>query len=277
MSEIGCDHLLSSPNKIPFFWVTWRNGIIAKMDVDVVRLYGPSHFSSPIPDAFKTLNAFKKTLWHIKLYDSQLIYHQQSTHIPPIKGHHIDRVLTNILAKYWYSPDIRYGSTCWPTSRDRQVDQMLVDISTDISVAFSSIYQSICRPSVGQYKSVTVSNEGWTNYTRSQLTRNVISQIAQKCTFPVINHMETRLNCMQFYTRWIPWHRKFCLDGHLSVFSVLSTLPDNPGDSRFWTVSPRLQIRVWNLPDNCQSLPFLVDLTLWQWNFKYFALFEWFS
>ena len=25
---------------------------------------------------------------------------------------------------------------------------------------------------------------------------------------------------------------------------VLSTLPDNPGDSRFWTVSPGLQIRV---------------------------------
>ena len=38
----------------------------------------------------------------------------------------------------------------------------------------------------------------------------------------------------------------------------LSTLPDNPGDSRFWTVSPSLQIRVSNLPDNCQSLSFLV-------------------
>ena len=151
-----------------------------------------------------------------------------------------------------------------------------------------SIYQLTYRSHFGQYiypyvdrvsvnKSVTVSNKGWTNYTRSQLTRNVISQIAQKCTFPVINHMETRLNCMQFYTRWIPWHRKFCLHGHLSLFSVMSTLPDNPGDSRFWTVSPSLQIRVWNLPDNHQSLPFLVDLTLWQWNFKYFALFEWFS
>ena len=33
-------------------------------------------------------------------------------------------------------------------------------------------------------------------------------------------------------------------------------------------------MRVWNLPDKCQSLPFLVDLTFWQWNFKYFALFE---
>jgi len=34
---------------------------------------------------------------------------------------------------------------------------------------------------------------------------------------------------------------------------VLSTLPDNPGDSRFWTVSSGLQIRVWYLPDNRQS------------------------
>ena len=32
-------------------------------------------------------------------------------------------------------------------------------------------------------------------------------------------------------------------------FAVLSTLPDNPGHSRFWTVSPGLQIRVWNLLD----------------------------
>ena len=28
------------------------------------------------------------------------------------------------------------------------------------------------------------------------------------------------------------------------AITVLSTLPDNPGDSRFWTVSPSLQIRV---------------------------------
>ena len=53
----------------------------------------------------------------------------------------------------------------------------------------------------------------------------------------------------------------------------LSTLPDNPGDSRFWTVSPGLQIRVWNLPDNRRSLQFLVESTFWKWNFKT-ALFE---
>ena len=62
-------------------------------------------------------------------------------------------------------------------------------------------------------------------------------------------------------------------DLHYSL-AVLSTLPDNPGDSRFWTVSPGLQIRVWNLPDNHPSFPFLVDSTFWQRNFKYFALFE---
>ena len=35
----------------------------------------------------------------------------------------------------------------------------------------------------------------------------------------------------------------------ICVIAGLSTLPDNPGDSRFWTISPGLQIRVWNLPD----------------------------
>ena len=45
----------------------------------------------------------------------------------------------------------------------------------------------------------------------------------------------------------------------ICVIAGLSTLPDNLGDSRFWTVSPGLQIRVWNLPDNRQNLPFLVD------------------
>ena len=38
----------------------------------------------------------------------------------------------------------------------------------------------------------------------------------------------------------------------------LSTFPDNPGDARFWTVFPGLQIRVSNLPDNRRRLPFLV-------------------
>ena len=51
----------------------------------------------------------------------------------------------------------------------------------------------------------------------------------------------------------------------------LSTLPDNPGDSRFWTISPRLQIRVWNLPDNRRSLPFLVDSTT---KFQIFCAFS---
>ena len=43
-------------------------------------------------------------------------------------------------------------------------------------------------------------------------------------------------------------------------FTVLSTLPNNPWYSRFWIVSPSLQIRVWNLQENCRSLPFLSRL-----------------
>ena len=43
-------------------------------------------------------------------------------------------------------------------------------------------------------------------------------------------------------------------------------------------ISPGLQIRVWNLPDNRQSLPILVEWTSWQWNFfEYFALFQLFT
>ena len=56
--------------------------------------------------------------------------------------------------------------------------------------------------------------------------------------------------------------------------SGLSTPLNNPGDSRFWTVSAGLQIGVWNLPDNRRNLQFLVDSTSWQWNFTYFAFFE---
>ena len=43
-------------------------------------------------------------------------------------------------------------------------------------------------------------------------------------------------------------------------------------------ISPGLQIRVWNLRDNRQSLPILVEWTSWQWNFfEYFALFQLFT
>ena len=44
----------------------------------------------------------------------------------------------------------------------------------------------------------------------------------------------------------------------------LSTLPDNPGDTRFWTVSPSLQVRVYNPPENRRILPFLVESTFQQ-------------
>ena len=44
--------------------------------------------------------------------------------------------------------------------------------------------------------------------------------------------------------------------------------------SRFWTISRGLQIRVWNLPDNCWSLSFLVDSTMkFQILYVFFELF----
>ena len=42
-----------------------------------------------------------------------------------------------------------------------------------------------------------------------------------------------------------------------ALLPVLSTLLDNPGDFRLWTVSPCLYIRVWYLPDNRQNCYFL--------------------
>ena len=42
-----------------------------------------------------------------------------------------------------------------------------------------------------------------------------------------------------------------------ALLPVLSTLLDNPADSRLWTVSPCLYIRVWYLPDNHQNCYFL--------------------
>ena len=52
--------------------------------------------------------------------------------------------------------------------------------------------------------------------------------------------------------------------GNLPSEAVLSTLPDNPGDTRFWTVSPSLQVRVSNPPEIRRILPFLVESTFQQ-------------
>ena len=38
--------------------------------------------------------------------------------------------------------------------------------------------------------------------------------------------------------------KRIYLHSSLITTTLLSTLPDNPGDSRFWTLSPGLQIRV---------------------------------
>ena len=40
----------------------------------------------------------------------------------------------------------------------------------------------------------------------------------------------------------------------------LSTLPDYPGDSRFWTKSPDLRITIWNLPINRLRFSFLARI-----------------
>jgi len=42
---------------------------------------------------------------------------------------------------------------------------------------------------------------------------------------------------------WFKYSFEFC------PWPELSTLPDNPGDSRFWTVFPSLLFRVWNFWD----------------------------
>ena len=49
--------------------------------------------------------------------------------------------------------------------------------------------------------------------------------------------------------------------------TVLSTLPDNLGDSGFWTISPGLQIRAWNRPNIHRSLPFSCRLEFLTLNF----------
>ena len=110
-------------------------------------------------------------------------------------------------------------------------------------------------------------------------------------------NLGTRLSCFGSYSKWKPNSRnaKYTLLDSITVTRCplwntcssffkpwpkragLSTLPYNPGDSRFWTVFPGLMIRFWNLLYNRRSLPFLVDSTFWQWNFTYFALFELFS
>ena len=57
----------------------------------------------------------------------------------------------------------------------------------------------------------------------------------------------------------LPWQYDVSVPPTRCTVPGLSTLPANPGDSRFWTVYPSLKIRVWILPDNRRSMKFLVD------------------
>ena len=81
--------------------------------------------------------------------------------------------------------------------------------------------------------------------------------IHSNCTH--LRSTSTALYCFVSAFLWASLN-DFLISG---LWMVLSTLLGNAGDFRFWTVSPGLQIRVWNLPNNHQSLPFLVDATLW--------------
>ena len=88
-----------------------------------------------------------------------------------------------------------------------------------------------------------------------------------KCLNSIITIDSAYINPYQYFQRlmltqiWlITWIMLEVTHKQIFLFRQLpglSTLLDNPGDSRFWTVSPGLQIRVWNLPDNRRSLPFL--------------------
>ena len=86
-------------------------------------------------------------------------------------------------------------------------------------------------------------------------------------------HMRAILDSRPKLYLLLEWWRRLLINNKALPFfvvnSVLSTLLDNAGDSSFWSVSLGLQIRVWNLPDNHRKLPFLVDLTLWQWKWHY--------
>ena len=54
-------------------------------------------------------------------------------------------------------------------------------------------------------------------------------------------------------------------------FQFSQIIRETPDFEPFLPVS---RFRVWNLADDRRSLPFFVDSTFWQLNFKHFALFE---
>ena len=87
-------------------------------------------------------------------------------------------------------------------------------------------------------------------------------------------HHFTPYTLNELFHSALPWEYDVSVPPTRCTVPGLSTLPANPGDSRFWTVYPSLKGRVWILPDNRRSIPFLVYSPFWPWNFKYFALIE---
>ena len=76
------------------------------------------------------------------------------------------------------------------------------------------------------------------------------------CNFKVVLGTELVFNCSAL---------RDCCDGELlpsfwnSQQTVQSTLLNNQGNSRFWTISPGLQVKSWNLPDKSDESPRLPD------------------
>ena len=87
-------------------------------------------------------------------------------------------------------------------------------------------------------------------------------------------HHVTPYTLNELFHSALPWEYDVSVPPTRCTAPGLSTLPANPGDSRFWTFYPSLQIRVWILTHNRRSMPFLVDSSFWQWNLKYFPLIE---
>ena len=87
-------------------------------------------------------------------------------------------------------------------------------------------------------------------------------------------HHFTPYTLNELFHSALPWEFDVSVPPTRCTVPGLSTLPANPGNSRFWTVYPSLKITVWILPDNRRRMPFLVDSSFWQWNFKYFAFIQ---
>ena len=147
---------------------------------------------------------------------------------------------------------------------------------------FSISYQNTLHPTI-----TFVSNYLFKSFSFLYLKVSVNDRMGSAGIIEIVLSLNLQLNISTFSAHHVtlytlnelfhsalPWEYDVSVPQTRCTVPGLSTLPANPGDSRFWTVYPSLQIRVCILPDNRRSMPFLVDSSLWQWNLKYFALME---